>query len=268
MENFEFYKKIRLDDNKKFVFSKLKEFYELLPDTEGCLDNINKKGGCNAWCCRIQSPQLLYIEFLYAWNEVLHNWDISQICELIERAMKNYILGRTTKKCIFFQEKDKKCPIHDFRPLSCRSYGIMPEEEFRPKYEKLKAEFKDVVGAIVKEQCNLIKCINSKIKATNKQIKKTGIKVITIAPQKITKEVVDNWWNDLYKLEQQLGISKENIHDNIGGSYRTYHDHLLLYMMPDDILISLQTIRLSEDINSKMLAVNYYMKRVKEKLNG
>ena len=106
MDVFEFYKTIRLKKAKKY-FSQLEKLYSKIPDTKGCLENINKEKGCGGWCCFHQSPQLLYVEFLYAWDEIFNNWDLEEIADVIELAMINYVLGFTTKGCIFFDKSTK-----------------------------------------------------------------------------------------------------------------------------------------------------------------
>ncbi|MHA1470677.1 MAG: hypothetical protein ACTSSP_08985, partial [Candidatus Asgardarchaeia archaeon] len=75
MKEFEFYKIIRLSSCRKTkkAFSRLNRIYDIIPETEGCLDNIEKEGGCGAWCCKIQTPQLLYSEFLFIWEYLSKN---------------------------------------------------------------------------------------------------------------------------------------------------------------------------------------------------
>jgi len=58
-------KKILKDKNNiKACFKQLRKLYKTLPETKGCIDNIKT---CKGWCCRFQSPSMLYIEFLYIW---------------------------------------------------------------------------------------------------------------------------------------------------------------------------------------------------------
>ena len=244
MDVFEFYKTIRLKKAKKY-FSQLEKLYSKIPDTKGCLENINKEKGCGGWCCFHQSPQLLYVEFLYSWNEIFNNWDLEEIADVIELAMINYVLGFTTKGCIFFDKSTKMCRIHKFRPYNCRIYAITPKEEFQPRYERMKEIYKGVLGAVIRNQCDLVSTIDNK---------------------PISTKDTDRWWEKLIDIEQKLGISKNNINDDTGGSYRTFHDHLLLYLTSDDIMDKLQGIRLSDNIEEKLMAVHTFMQYVKKKL--
>lgn len=237
MDVFEFYKTIKADKAKK-TFAALNKIYQKIPATTGCLENINLEEGCGGWCCSQQSPQLLYIEFLYAWQDIINTWGIKDIAVVIEAAMHNYVMGLATKGCIFFDKEKKTCKIHKMRSFNCRIYAITPDEEFRPRYERMKEMYKDVLGAVIKEQCDLVSTCNG---------------------QKVTVFNTNNWWKDISKLEAQIGIPEENINDDMGGSYRTYHDHLLLYIMPDDVMLKLQGVRLSTDNEAKLMAVDQFM---------
>ncbi len=230
MKDFEFYKTIRLFDDKKKtvgVFSALHNLYHKIPDTKGCMENINiKGGGCNGWCCLIQTPQLLYSEFLLIWDFVSRNWIDSEVCDLFEKCMLNAVNPIPSKGCVFFDEKSSMCNIHKVRPYNCRIYGITPDEEFEPRYLRLKEEYKTILGAIVKPQCLLVSTIDNK---------------------KIAKEDIDKWWGKLVKIEKSIGIPKDMITDEMGGSYRTPHDHVLLYNMPENVLNALFGIKKYKD---------------------
>jgi len=244
MNNFKFYRKIKLTDQKvQKAFSKLSNLYNKIPETEGCLENINKENGCESSCCLLQTPQLLYIEFLYLWNAIRKNISNKIICELIEKSMKNSVIGETTKGCIFFNKTNKKCDVHKWRCYNCRLYGITPEEEFKPRYEKMKKIYKNVVGAVIKEQCSLITTINKK---------------------KVTVKDTDRWWSELVDIEHSIGIPENKINDDVkGGSYRTPHDHLLLYLMPENILGGLSGIRLYDNKEDKRREVEKLINIIK-----
>ena len=129
MKDFEFYKTIRLSQNKKVSssFSKLHNVYNSIPETTGCMENINiKGGGCKARCCLIQTPQFLYSEFLLIWDYISRNWDDDKICDLFERCMLNAVDTLPSKGCVFFDEDTCLCLCHKKRGLNCRIYGITP----------------------------------------------------------------------------------------------------------------------------------------------
>ena len=246
METFGFYKKIKTDSRKTSnAFSKLHNLYNAIPDTEGCMDNIAKKDGCQGWCCQFQSPQLLYSEFLNLWNYVMKNCDVEYICDIIEKSLKNYVLGTTTKGCVFFNSDTKMCGVHKKRPYNCRVYGITPYEEFQPRLEKMRETYKDVIGAVIKDQCHLIKTSNG---------------------EEVSVQDTDRWWLKLVEIEKSVGIPEENINDDMGGSYRTPHDHILLYMLPDVIMQKLQEIRVIDNYDEKMEIILKYMAAVRQSI--
>lgn len=249
MKDFGFYKTIRLHNNKNLqkVFAKLHNIYKSIPDTEGCLENISKEGGCNGWCCRIQTPQLLYSEFLLIWSFVSKKWDDEKLCDLFEKCMRNAINDIPSKGCVFFDKDKCLCSIHDVRPYNCRIYGITPPEEFNPRYERLKEEYKTIIGAHIKPQCELVSTIDN-IEVT---IKKT-----------------DDWWNEIAGAERMIGIPMRLVTDEMGGSYRTPHDHILLYNMPENVLNALSGIKLYNDELDKIKAISDIMTNIRNYFRG
>lgn len=227
---------------------KLNELYDSMPETVGCMEHIAKpkeEGGCGGWCCILQNPQVLYSEFRNTWREVLLNWSNEDIIDLIEKAIRNYTSPMITKGCIFFDRDSKLCTQHKTRPYNCRIYGITPEEEFKPRYERLKVLYQDEPMATIKDQCNLIK---------------------TEDGSKVTVEQTTKWWNEAVEIEKSIGVPAENINDDPGGSYRTYHDHILLTVCSDNLLDNLQAIRLSEDTMTREIYVKEVVHSLKSKL--
>lgn len=244
MSNFDFYKKIKTRDLKaKKQFAKLHTVYRKIPETNGCMENIKKKDGCGGWCCECQSPQLLYSEFLLIWNYISREWDDDKIVDLFERCMINSVDTIPSKGCVFFDSEQCICSIHSVRPYNCRIYGITPDEEFNHRYEKLKKEYENIPGAIAKPQCNLISTCNGK---------------------KITSKDTDEWWNEISHIESKIGIKKKYINDDVnGGSYRSPHDHIILYNMPENLIISLAAIRLYDNWGEKVKAIKSIMLAIK-----
>ena len=238
MKDFEFYKLIRLSTLTKKarkVFSKLHNIYHAIPDTKGCMENINTEGAsCKAWCCRIQTPQLLYSEFLLMWKHISKNWDDSEICDLFERCMSNAVNPLPSKGCVFFDNDKCMCMAHEVRPYNCRTYGITPNEDFEPRYKRLKEEYKTILGAVIKPQCKLVS---------------------TCDEVEVTMEELNGWWEKLTEIERSLGIPKDMVTDEMGGSYRTPHDHVLLYNMPESVMNALAGIKKYDDELDKKKAI-------------
>lgn len=229
------------------AFSRLNSLYDLIPKTKGCLENNCKENGCQSWCCLTQSPQMLYVEFLYILYYALRNWTISQISELVDRSVYHYIDNSPTKGCVFFNCDTNLCDCHKKRSLNCRIYGITPYEEFHPRYLKILEMYKDVPEAIIKDQCNLI---------------------TTEDGRQVTVEDTAKWWKKLVDIERSIGVNKDLINDNAGGSYRAPHDHIIYYFLPDDVLYNLQKLRLSTvSTAEKKIVANNYLTQFHNKIN-
>lgn len=211
--------------------------YDKIPSTKGCMENINKdtaSGGCGAWCCSTQTPQVLYIEFLHSWDYVVRHFSLTQISSLVERCLRKYLFESADKSCIYFDKSNKICSQHEARPYNCRIYGITPDEEFKPRFERLKVLYPDI-----KPQCNLVTTTNDEV---------------------VSKKDIDNWWLELNSVEMSIGIKKELITDLPHGSYRTYHDHILLHILGEAGLEYLTYMRLSSTATEKEQAIKNTIK--------
>ncbi len=241
MEDFWFYNEIRIINKEAkrntildSIFSRLQKVYDSIPETKGCLENNNKDGGCGSWCCFFQTPHLLYSEFLFIWDFICKNWNDEKICDLFRKCMINAVDTVPSKGCIFLNHKNHLCEIHERRPQNCRIYGITPKEEFEPRYQRLKKEYENIKYAVIKNQCDLVSTVNG---------------------EEVTTKDTKRWWNNLVRIEKDLGIPKRNINDDMGGSYRSPHDHVLLYNMPQNVLHALAGIRNYNDFSEKIRAV-------------
>lgn len=238
MEEFEFYKNIRIKNKRvQESFRFLNNLYNKLPKTKGCLENIDKNECCGSYCCKFQTPQLLYCEFLYIWNYLIKKISDDELCELFRKCMLNSINGSVIKGCVFFNKRKRSCPIHKKRPINCHFYGITPEDEFNKRYRRLKKEYKNI-----RPQCKLVSTVDDKL---------------------ISSEDIDIWWKEINKIEERIGINKNKINDEIGGSYRAPHDHILLYNMPDNVLNGLSGIRLYDNWVDRVEAVDKIIRELK-----
>lgn len=237
---YEFYKTIGIDKAKQY-FKALESVYKDMPDTKGCLEHIDKSvkdGGCGGWCCYCQTPQIFYIEFLYCFEYIQKNMSDDDLLDIIEKSMLNAVKGETTKGCIFFDDETKMCKVHQGRSFNCRFYGITPDEEFNRRWSNVTKRMIGMSNTYVKKQCELVS---------------------TADGSEVSVEDSNKWWGRIYQLESQLGIKEENINDKEGGSYRTPHDHLLLYLLPENIVGGLAGIRHYDNYKDKVSQVNALM---------
>ena len=224
-------KKHLLDISKvKKAHNKLRNLYNKIPETIGCMENLDK---CKSFCCNIQTPQVLYVEFLYTWNDILANWSLQDILDLIKSAVRCYLSNNTIKGCIFRNKDTGLCMQHKTRCFNCYCYGITPKEEFDLRLEKFKKIYEDK-NVVFHDQCSLVKTKNG---------------------EEVTSEDLDGWWDDLVKIEHSIGIEKNLINDGPDGSYRTYHDHLVLHLLPDVVINQMTIIKMSIDESGKEACV-------------
>lgn len=202
------------------VLKSLNVLYNEIPKTSGCEDCSFHYGDNIDWCCKSLNPSMYYVEFWNAWLEVKNNWPTQQRKSLILRAIKNYLSNSTSKGCIFY---DGGCTIYKKRPLSCRLYGVLPKEVWQSRVKSLKERYGEEFE--VKNQCHIVKS-NKKITADDEQ----------------------SWFEQTIALEKELQIPEEVVdaHDLPGGSYRTFHDHLLLEIFPPEYLELLTKFRLED----------------------
>jgi Fe-S-cluster containining protein len=217
---YEFYRQPLTETIKQRTRKALKNLYSDIPETDGCMENIAKENGCGAWCCESQNPQLMYAEFLSTWNHVINSWGKERVVNLILRAIQTYLDGKITKGCIFWDKETKLCEQHQTRPFNCRTYAQVPEEDFKPRYEALKILYSDSPDVDLRPQCSLVK-----------------------SRRQPTSEQMNEWFRELSIIEIECGIAPHLLNDKPGGSYRTYHDHILLYLSSDSFLMRITNLR-------------------------
>jgi len=238
------WKKAKLNQNS---LNKLNKLYKKFPETTGCLEHIllpKDKGGCGGQCCEFLNPSVFYCEFLNSWNNVLETWNIDKIMTLIERALDNHMSLAFNKSCIFWDKKTKLCTQHKHRPANCYFYGITPEEEFNQRIVRLRVIHKDDISAVIKDQCNLVKTEDGKI---------------------VKSDQMNEWFEELKTIEESIGIDKKFIHDGEYGTYRTFHDHIMIYLFSDEVLKKLSLIKESGDEQEILLAKKNYIQSMRNK---
>lgn len=219
----------------------LKILYDKMPTTVGCdqCDLIN--GDNRMWCCTKNSPSMYYIEFINVWKIVQNSWSKAKKTDLIIRAVKNYLSNKRDKGCIFF---DNGCQTYDRRPLACRYYGVLSEESWNNRVKKIKNRDGEEVN--VQSQCTLVSLEDGR--------------------KSITDDEETRWFKHTIECEKKLGVSDNviSLHDLPGGTYRTFHDHLLIELFDPSVLEMLTKFRLTnpseEDINATADMIKGIMK--------
>lgn len=188
--------------------------------------------------CKTQNPSLYYVEFLQVLRMIGENWSNSKKTELILRAVRNYLDNSLSKGCVFF---DGECTIYIDRPFACRMYGVISKENWDKRWETLKERQGDQFEA--KPQCSLV-----------------------IAEEEITPEMESKWFLHTRKSEERIGLAPEiiNFHDLAGGSYRTFHDHLLLEFFGEDLLSVLTHAKMTDSTEEE---VDLLIEELRKQLN-
>ena len=227
---------------RKKVFKRLKALYNKIPDTVGCMENIES---CKGWCCRLQNPQVLNCEFLYVWSYIMENWDAEQISGLMERCLRSYLSNNFNKSCVFWDSETKLCMTHTRRPFNCHIYGITPNEEIQPRVDALREANKDNLMAQVRDQCDLVS---------------------TESGEEVTSSMTSEWWDEMQAIEQELGIKARDINDAPGGSYRTYHDYIIMMLLGNEMMGQLSLLRQHGDQLEKEVFLKKYVEIFKKGL--
>lgn len=204
----------------------LNVLYNGMPATSGCEKCVEINGDNVNWCCRLQQPSMYYVEFLQVLKTVGDNWPEDKKKELVLRAVKNYLDNSLSKGCVFY---DSECTIYIDRPLACRFYGVISKENWDKRWKTLKERQGDSFEA--KLQCILVS-----------------------SEEEITPEMERKWFLHTRKCEERIGISSEiiNRHDLGGGSYRTFHDHLLLEFFGEDLLSVLTQAKMTDSTEKEI----------------
>ena len=213
--------------------------YKEMPETQGCEKCEEINGSEKTWCCRSQNPSMWYVEFLNVWEKA-QNWNKEKKINLILRAIRNYLSNKLSKGCIFF---DDGCTAYESRPFSCRMYGVVPKENWDKRWDNLKERQGDKFEA--KQQCSLVSA-------------KSGT-----AP---TAKDEDEWFKHTVKCEKRIGITPDLIksYDLPGGTYRTFHDHLLIELYSPEFLNKLTVVRMQ---NPSDADIDGFISVLREQLN-
>lgn len=196
----------------------LEVLYKGMPETSGCKTCSEVNGSDVDWCCKRQNPSMFYVEFLHSFCQVTH-WSKEKRLELTLRSIRNYLDNSLGKGCVFY---DMGCLIYEQRPFACRMYGVTPAANWNKRWELLKERQQGEFSAI--PQCPLVS-----------------------ADREITDVQEDKWFAHTKESEQRLGVPQDQIelHDDAGGSYRTFHDHLLLELLGPDRMAMLTNVRMT-----------------------
>lgn len=207
---------------------RLKRVYDTVDLSTTC------SGRCE--CCKVAMPQMNYCEFSQLINDVWETTSRSEkirlICTSVEYFFRNefekWEMDTLVKPCMLLSEEGK-CIFYDSRPLSCRMYGLWPEDSYKERVDKFEKAYE---GLLTREeiplntQCPHVERVDDS--------------------EELTKEIIDDMFAQLDKLDEKVGgftdaqmEQKEN--------YRTFHDWLLLKVFGEEWLSKLTSFMLAAD---------------------
>ncbi len=118
------------------------------------------------------------------------------------------------------------CRLITFSTLACRMYGVIPQESWDRRWENLKSILGNEFD--FRQQCNLVKTLHDS--------------------EKIDLEIENDFFSRVRNVEKVIGVSEFviNAHDSEIGSYRNFHDHLLLEIFDMNTLEILTATKLTK----------------------
>lgn len=212
------------------------------------------QGSCE--CCRVAMPQLNYCEFIQLlkeiWSSESKEVKIHLICTSIEYFFRNEFekWGKETliKPCMLL-DNDGKCKYYSSRPLSCRLYGLWPQEDYDARVDRFEKAYE---GLLTREELPLNKqCPN--VKRVDNSVE-------------LTIKLINFLYDELSYIDSLVGhFSETQIEQK--ENYRAFHDWLLYTFLGEDWLHRLTSFMLAADKESIKDLVVQIKKTVEVRFN-
>jgi len=209
------------DEVQMAVFT-AKEINDTLPETT-CNHKIE--------CCKSGCPNMYYSEYLYLRVDYIEKMSKEGRLNLIVECLRRYLKQQNItdpKPCPLLN--DTMCGAYSSRPYRCRTYGLIPDEEYTKMVESVAKDFK-----IDKEKIPLCaQCPNVKIKAEFAEKFPTGKLPVGKMPQ---DQAILKTTDIMIGMPVQMQA--------MGYGYLTFHDWHLLFELGMEWLESLSKLRTS-----------------------
>jgi len=199
--------------------------------------NLNTTCSGRCECCKVAMPQMNYCEFVQILNEIwkpgasTKEEKLDLICNSIDYFFKNEFdkwgMDSLVKPCLLL--KDGRCSQYKSRPLSCRMYGLWPDDIYTRRVDKFADAYKDLLKREeipLNKQCPFVKRVDNTVE--------------------ITEEVIEGIFEQLDHLDYAMKKftptqikNKEN--------YRAFHDWMLWTFFGEDWLQTMTSFVLAAD---------------------
>jgi Fe-S-cluster containining protein len=166
-----------------------------------------------------------YSEFLIIVNRIYDKFAKEKRMEILKKSIKYFFSNSLVKPCPLLD--GKKCSIYEVRPLSCRMFGLWPEDVYEERVQR----FVKVSGLQKHEiplntQCKYVKRIDES--------------------QPLTKEVIEKMYDDLNGLDAGVGnFTKEQVEKRY--NQRTWHDWFMVNVFGENNLSDLSRFFLAAE---------------------
>jgi len=189
-------------------------------------------------CCHIACPQMNYSEFLVILDRIYNHFPKETRLYILKKSIKYFFSQSIVKPCPLLD--NKRCSCYLDRPLSCRIYGLWPEDV----YEERVTRFMSVTGMKREEiplntQCKYVKRVDDS--------------------KPLTKEIIEG----LYQALNDIDISVERYtQEQVDKKYnqRTFHDWFVVTVFGEDniadmskFFLAAETKEIVDDFVAKML---------------
>lgn len=187
---------------------------------------------CSCNCCKVAMPQINYSEFVQIVTEVWQEFSMQEkvdiICTSVEYFFRNEFekWGKDIfyKPCMFLDKETNLCKIYESRPLSCRAFGLWPEDEYNRRVDKFEKAYSEY--GLKREDLPLHKQCD-KVERIDKSIP-------------LDTEMIESLYARLDNLDKKIGDFSD-VQIKGRENYRTFHDWLLLKIFGESWLIDLSS---------------------------
>ena len=240
-------------NRRKNLKEKLDNIYNSVDlSTTGCEIAI-----CRCACCKVAMPQMNYSEFVQLATELWENSTSERkkeiICTSIEYFFRNeyekWGMDSLIKPCQFVG-KYGQCTVYKTRPLSCRTYGLWPEEEYERRVDKFEEAYKKYGltrnDLPLAKQCKMIRRADGSTE--------------------LSMDELNSLFKQIDDLDKKVG-NFSNLQVKNKENYRAFHDWLLLKVFGEDWLTMLTTYMMSATKEQMLDQVEQLKKVMEETLD-
>lgn len=194
-------------------------------------------------CCHVACPQMHKSEFLAIVDRLYGKDSVSERCAVLKASIRYFFSNALVKPCPLLV--GNRCSVYDIRPLSCRIYGLWPEDMYEKRVENLMKS-----SGLKKEEIPL-----------NTQCK--FVRRVDKSAPPLTEEEIEGMYAALDVLDMNVGgFNKMQIKKRY--NQRTWHDWFMVTVFGEDRLSALTTFLLAADEDS----VNHFVEEMCERVDN